>query len=863
MKYTWIPLVAILLLLGQAQPSHAQLFGKKKKKAQVAQQAPSQDKKKKSIEDITSKCTAYDGLFKLYQNKEDGTVYMLIEAPQLEKEYIYFSHVVDGAVPAGSFRGAFRGNAIFSVRRHFDRIEFINKNTSFYFDPKSPLSRAAHANISDAVLVSVKIEAADEKNERYLIKADEVFLAEHFNPIKPNYPPEYKGFKLGNLSKEKTKFVALKNYPANTDVIVEYVFDNSNPGERAEELADSRFVSIFFQHTLIEMPQNDFVPVLDDPRVGYFTTQVNDMTTTKAVNYRDLVHKWHLKKKNPNAELSEPVEPIVFWIENTTPYEFRDIIRQAGLRWNEAFEKAGFKNAIDIRVQPDTADWDAGDIRYNVLRWTSSPTPPFGGYGPSFVNPRTGQILGADIMLEFVFFTNRLRQQEAFDVAGISQWLQSKEEWLEKHPNACEASYYMHQAALFGVTALSLTGASEAEIKEYVENALYYLVLHEMGHTLGLNHNMKASQLHMPDEIHDKQLTQQVGLTASVMDYPAANLALDKAKQGQFFTTKPGPYDHWAIEFAYGNLEDPDAEAQRRQKLLERSTEHALMFGNDADDMRTPGRGIDPRVMIYDLSGDVVTYSMQRMELCRRLLGELLERYRQAHENESYQLLRNQYLIITTEMAYAANNLSRYVGGVYVERAFVGQKGATQPFKPVEREKQKQAMRNLERYVFAPDAFNAPSALYAHLQMQRRGFNFANNNEDPEIHTRVLNIQQTVLSHLLHPNTLTRIVNSELYGNAYPLSEMMTDLTNAIFMADLSGKVNTFRRNLQVEYVNRLLQVAGLHKGQPYPHVVREMAFYELQRIKELMKRNAGADLATKAHRNYLVFLIEKAERTD
>jgi hypothetical protein len=228
------------------------------------------------------------------------------------------------------------------------------------------------------------------------------------------------------------------------------------------------------------------------------------------------------------------------------------------LRWNEAFEKAGFKNAVEIRVQPDTADWDAGDIRYNVLRWTSSPTPPFGGYGPSFVNPRTGQILGADIMLEFVFFTNRLRQQEAFDVAGISQWLQSKEAWLEKHPHACEASYYMHQAALFGVTTLSLTGASETEIKEYVENALYYLVLHEMGHTLGLNHNMKASQLHMPDKIHDKQLTEQIGLTASVMDYPTANLALDKERQGQFFTTKPGPYDLWAIEFAYGNLEEPD-----------------------------------------------------------------------------------------------------------------------------------------------------------------------------------------------------------------------------------------------------------------------------------------------------------------
>lgn len=862
----YLSTLLLLVLLGAMLAPQAYAQKQKKKKTSVSTTAASSTDaraKKKSIDEIISKCTAYDGLFKLYQHKEDGTVYMLIDEEQLNKEYIYFSHVVDGAVPAGSFRGSFRGNAIFMPRRHFDRIEFINRNVEFYFDPANPLSRASQANISDAVLVSVKIEASNESKKQYLIKADDIFLAEHFNPVKPNYPPDHRGFKLGNLSKDKTKFVRIKNYPQNTDVVVEYVFDNPNPQGGAKELADNRFVSVLFQHTLIEMPDNDFEPVLDDPRVGYFTTQVNDMTSTSAANYRDLVHKWHLKKKDPSAALSEPVEPIVFWIENTTPHEFREIIRKAGLAWNEAFEKAGIKNAIDIRIQPDTADWDAGDIRYHVLRWTSSPSPPFGGYGPSFVNPRTGQILGADIMLEFVFFTNRLRQQEIFDVAGISQWLEDKAEWLETHPHACHASYYLHQSALFGLTSLQMMGASETEIKEYVETALYYLILHEMGHTLGLNHNMKASQLHMPDKIHDKELTQQLGLTASVMDYPAVNLALDRSKQGQYFTTKPGPYDMWAIEFAYGNVADPTQEAERRQRLLARSTEHALMFGNDADDMRTPGRGIDPRVMINDMSGDAVSYAGERLELCRRLTAELLGRYKQTQTGQSYQLLRNQYLILTTEAANAANALSRYVGGVYVERAVVGQSGESQPFKPVERQRQKQAMQLLERYVFAPGAFSAPAQLYAHLQMQRRGFNFFNNNEDPQIHNRILNIQQSVLSHLLHPNTLTRILDTELYGNTYALVEMMSDLTNAVFMADLNGSVNSFRRNLQVEYTQRLLQVAGLEKGQNYTHAVRSVAFAELERIKTMLRRSPGTDPATRAHRQYIVFLIDKAQKAN
>ena len=157
------------------------------------------------------------------------------------------------------------------------------------------------------------------------------------------------------------------------------------------------------------MPENNYVPRFEDPRVGYFAPQITDMTSADdPTPYRDMIHRWNLEKKNPGQARSEVIEPITWWIENTTPHEFRGAIEEEVLAWNKAFEKAGLINAVVVKTQPDDAEWDAGDIRYNVLRWTSSPTPPFGGYGPSFVNPRTGQILGADIMLEFVYFTNRV-----------------------------------------------------------------------------------------------------------------------------------------------------------------------------------------------------------------------------------------------------------------------------------------------------------------------------------------------------------------------------------------------------------------------------------------------------------------------
>ena len=156
-------------------------------------------------------------------------------------------------------------------------------------------------------------------------------------------------------------------------------------------------------------------PRIEDQRIGFFSERKTNLSSTDITPYEDLINKWHLEKKDKDNEKSVPIKPITFWIENTTPYELRPIIKNAVLAWNIAFEEAGFIDAIEVKIQPDDADWSAGDIRYNVLRWTSSPNPPFGGYGPSFTNPRTGEILGADIMLEWIYLTNRVRYSEIFE----------------------------------------------------------------------------------------------------------------------------------------------------------------------------------------------------------------------------------------------------------------------------------------------------------------------------------------------------------------------------------------------------------------------------------------------------------------
>ncbi len=699
--------------------------------------------------------------FDVYRDKESGETYLAIKPEQIDQEFIYNSVVVDGVVEGGAFRGAFADNKIISIRRHFKRIEFVNDNTAFYFDPNNPLSRAADANISDAILAVQEIVAEDEGSGTILIKADDIFLKESLQQIKgaPNPDPTAeKAFELGTLSETKNKIYEVRSYPENTNVFVDYVYENPAPVIRGQgDVTDSRFVSVRLQHSFVKVPENDYEPRIDDPRVGYFMQYITDQTSYSPTPYRDLITRWDLRKVDPDAELSEPVKPIVWWIENTTPVELRDTIKEAALAWNQSFEKAGFKNAVQVQVQPDDADWDAGDIRYNVLRWTSSPQPPFGGYGPSFTNPRTGEIIGADIMLEFVYLTNRVRLEDILDsIAGGGA-----SRTIGDNSLYCSQGHNLQLSSMFGVQALKLMGASSGRQAQLLYESVRYLILHEIGHTLGLNHNMKASQAFTIDELSNEDFVAENGLAGSIMDYTPVHLASPGRKQTGFYDVKPGPYDDWAIEFGYSPaLDGPDGNANR-VALLNRSTESQLVFGNDADDMRAPGAGIDPRVNISDMSADAITYATERLSLVDEIMGDLSSSI--GTEGESYQELFNAYLVMANEFASAANTISRYVGGVHVNRAMVGQPGATIPFEPVALRDQERAMEALRQKVFAPDAFAGSAELYSHLRQQRRYFDFYELTEDPKLHELVLAVHKSVLDHLLHPVVLRRISDSRQY----------------------------------------------------------------------------------------------------
>src|SRR5690606_30147008 len=282
----------------------------------------------------------------------------------------------------------------------------------------------------------------------------------------------------------------------------------------------------------------------------------------------------------------------------------------------------------------------------------------------------------------------------------------------------CSFGNIMHEGILFGQAFLQAMDANDLEMERMKREGMKHLIMHEVGHTLGLNHNMKASQIYSPEQLADAEFIEGKALCGSVMDYASVNLTRDRSKQGQYYDTAVGPYDIWAIQYGY----TPFKTKAEELTLLEMSTKPELTFGNDADDMRSPGKAIDPRVMVGDLSSDAIQYAINIYELTNDMMGDL--RLKFSTSGKSYEELRRACYLLSSQRANAGTVISRYIGGVYVDRAMVGQDGGTQPYTPVSLEDQKRAMNALSKYIFAPDAFDAPSDLYNYLAMQRRGFNF-------------------------------------------------------------------------------------------------------------------------------------------
>ena len=791
-----------------------------------------EEKEEIYIEELTEDYERIDGFLTLFRDNETNKIFLKINENQLGKEFIYFAHALNGLTTTGKFTGGYVDNGIFKIEKDFENLRFIRVLTNYSFDEESPLNKSKGSNVSDSTFHVASIMGKNIDESEFLIDITNLLISEDLTPIKPiSSPDDYHSstFGWGMVSPIKSRVTKLYNYEKNTDFEVEYVIESQPSYEYdAEDTADVRNVNIMMRYSFIEIPKNDFQPRLVNQSVGYFSDRITDLTSKDATPYGDLISKWHLKKKYPSKKISEPEEPITFWIENTTPIELREYIKEGVLAWNMAFLEAGFKDAIVVKIQPDDASWDAGDIRYNVLRWTSSPQPMFGGYGPRFTNPRTGQIIGADIMLEWVYLTNRLTIDDIF----------SKQE-----------NHEMCYSAAFKQEDMMLANIAVLDEEKIIEQSIKSLALHEVGHTLGLNHNFKASFLHNNDDIHNPEITSRVGITSSVMEYAPINLAPLGKEQGDYYDVVPGPYDIWAIRYGY----TPNLDQEQLNNIIKESIKPELMFANDSESMGYPGYGVDPRAMTNDLSNDPIEYSINRINLLNNVQENLPEKLK--NNVNSWEEYRNAHAVLMRSYDRALNIISRYIGGIYVERSNPQNKSTKDPYTPVPYSYQKKAMAALTEHAFSTEAFPINPKLLRLVQVERRDQDLWGEQEDPQIHKLILSMQTRVLNHLLNAKTLYRLSDTGLYGNAYSVDEMIGDLTKAIFSGDPKNQVSTIRRNLQVNYVRRLIEIMS----QDYYDELSTTAVYKSLRDIQKISRKSSLHSPTKSHRKYLNWIISSA----
>jgi len=841
--------------------AQAKTKSKTEKSAELKKDSTAKDSTKKvTIEDQVKSCKKIPGFITVYQDTATGRIKIYLLKKQLNEEFLYQSFSMGGPADLFLNQNMIRETWLFKVRKNFERLDWMRSNVNFYYDPSSPLSRAANVDVAETVFFSEKIAAEDSLG--YLLPADDLFLGEKLDPVKPFLPPGFPPnliLNLGSINKDKSFYEKIRSYPANTDFVVNLSYENPAPQNFGGlDITDARYISVKMQHSFVQLPKNNFKPRFAHPHVGYFSQEMENMTSTEFPRYHDIINRWDLQKKDPKATLSEPIEPIVYWVENTTPIELRQTIINAGLQWNAAFEKAGFKNAVVMKMMPDDATWDPADIRYNVIRWVASDL----GYaiGPSFVNPRTGQILGADITIDFAFLRGMANETALYEQMKrfIHYHPDRPEELLANdlphNHRLCAMGKGMQLQQEFGTAVLDAFDADDEEKKNLLHQFITELVLHEMGHTLGLMHNMKSSHMLSPKELKDKNLTGSLGVTGSVMDYSVINLALNRSEQAHYYTTVVGPYDKWAIEYGYTPFSSTEEEAGLN-KILLRSTDPKLIFGNDAD-ITFPGRGVDPRVMVWDLSSDVVTYAQERFELVNATIGKLKNKF--IKPDKSYENLNAKYYSLVGQRYGMVSAASNFIGGIYLDRSLPMQNSGNLPFTPVDESYQRKAMALLAKNVFAPDAFDADKSLYNFLQRQRRGFQFFSGTEDPKLDMHMLGLQANALITILNPTTLRRINNTSMYGNTYDIHEILSDLENAIFAADWKSAVNMQRKSLQSFYVSQLTGILD-SKMMFYGTDTKAAVYSALKRLSKQLESQKGNDEATKSHRAYLNYQIEKS----
>ena len=800
------------------------------------------------MKDILKDAKSIPGFFTLHQ--KDEKVWLEILPSQLGKPFFFSYNVPRSIGERGLYGSQMGGSKLVEFQKIGNQVQLIAKNTQFFAKEGTPQAQFVAESFSDSLMGSVALVSAPHPETKSILIEANTLL---FSDI-PGYQTRLEAsFRMPfALDTRNTSFANVKSSETLTGLEVKAHFAVSKlsappmvPSQvpttpPPSTTPDPRSLFVSFYYSFMPLPVPMAIRMADE-RVGFFTVARTDYTTDLNVKPKThLLKRWRLEKKDSGAAVSEPKKPVVYWLDKNIPEKYRASVMQGVLEWNKAFEKAGFKNALVVKQQQATDDFNNMDARHTSIRWFTGADVGF-AIGPSQADPRTGEILDADIGMSDVFARGARR-------TVIEDMLRVRSNDGEICEHAQEAAEELNYALdLLEARGLELDSPkADALAQAYVKD----IIMHEVGHTLGLRHNFRASTVYDLKQLQDPSFTKLNGIASSVMDYNPFNISPKGEIQGEYVMSTLGAYDYWAIEYGYKQFE-AGHEAQGLAQILSKANQRELQFDTDEDAGFGAMGGIDPMVNRFDLGSDPLAYYKRRMQLSREL-WERLQNLNLA-TGESYERLTRSFRSGFSQLARVAPLAAKYIGGVHTRRERAGSNRLL--FEPVSAGLQREALQLMTKDFLGTDSFKFKPEFIARLAVDRLESSSLQGGLQTSVASLVAGVQKGILDQIYSPAVATRLAEVGMKVNdpreTLGLSDVYDALQDAIWSEAKTGQeTSLIRRNLQREQLRRMTDVLVKPSG-PWPADARSILRDNARQLSVLLNKTLakpGLSKTTRAH---------------